>query len=358
MKVLFLLKYGTKAASTRYRFVQFEDELKREKIEYKFSFLLDNAYLEKRLKNKKVAPLPLLQGYLKRFFLLFTLFKYDLVVIHCEAMPYLPAFFEGFLKLFHIPYIYDLDDAIFHQYDSHSSWIFRKCLGRKIAKIMEGAQLVQAGNHYIASYAKKNGANADFFPTVIDMNRYLEKNWDSKIFSNENPFIVGWIGSPTTAEFIYEIADALRDFFAKVPGKLVLIGSGKMDLPQIPHEIVDWSEETEINQIHRFDVGIMPLRLYSDWDKGKCAFKLIQYLGCGIPAIASHVGANEDVVLENKTGYLVSTKEEWLTALLKIYSNREQSQQMGKIGRSHISDHYSKQSLAKKWIASIKNAAR
>ena len=354
-KVIFFLKYGDQAASTRYRFRQFEDSIST--WDYHFSFLLSNDYLRARLRNHEFKILPVLIGYARRLFSLVFVKRFDLAVIQYELFPYFPGIFEAWLRLWKVPYIVDLDDAIFHQYDSHRLGLVRFLLGKKISRILEGAQMVWAGNHYLAQYAKKSGADVRLFPTVIDMDRYTEKKWvAASNYSAENPFIVGWVGSPTTALFLHEIAPALKSFFAKVPGKLILVGSGKISLPGIPIEIEDWREETEINQIHRFDVGIMPLRMQSNWDKGKCAFKLIQYLGCGIPVVASNIGANADVVIDGVNGFLAKNQTDWILALEKIYQDRVAAIEMGHKGRDKIAKEYSKQSLQKVWIESLENS--
>jgi glycosyltransferase involved in cell wall biosynthesis len=353
LKVIFFLKYGSQAASTRYRFLQFSKALQENEIEYEFSSLLDNSYLIERLKTKKLRVVPLLQGYCKRMVALLFVKKYDLVVIHCELFPYLPGLFEAWIRWNGIPYILDYDDAIFHQYDNHKNILFRWAFKSKIKRIIRGAKAVWAANEYLAQYARAVNKNVQIFPTVIDMDRYVEKSFISKSFSKEDPFIIGWIGSPSTAELICEILDSLAKFCEKYPAKLILVGSGNMNITSLPVEIVEWSESAEISELHRFDVGIMPLRENAAWDKGKSAFKLIQYMGCGLPVVGSRIGTNMDVISDGADGYLALSGAEWIKALEAIYSRQNDARRMGAAGRLKIQKFYSLQALSQRWINSL-----
>jgi glycosyltransferase involved in cell wall biosynthesis len=358
MKVIFMMKYGSLAASPRYRFLQFGPELQARGIECNFSPLLDNHYLATLLKKNSKNWVALFYGYLKRVLQLLSIRRYDLVVVHCELFPYLPSIFEKYLNWVGIPYIYDFDDAIFHQYDEHRFAIVRALYRKKIAKVIHGARAVWAGNNYLAEYAKRYNQHVFCFPTVVDMNRYTEKKWSAAPYSQENPFLIGWIGSPSTAPFIREVLPAIQKFCKNFPARLVLVGSGPMNFDKnLPVEILDWKEEDEIQHIHRFDVGIMPLRHHKEWDKGKCAFKLIQYMACGIPVVGSKVGANEELVEDGIDGFLASTEANWIAALQKIYQDRALAAAMGVRAREKIIRKYSRQAITQDWHTSLLAAA-
>jgi glycosyltransferase involved in cell wall biosynthesis len=107
-----------------------------------------------------------------------------------------------------------------------------------------------------------------------------------------------------------------------------------VDVVEIP-----WEEATEISHINSFDVGIMPLP-DSDWARGKCAFKLIQYMACGVPVVASSVGANRDVVQED-CGFLAEDTEQWLDAFRYLRDHAEEREGMGKRARARVEAEYS-----------------
>src|SRR5205085_8472859 len=96
--------------------------------------------------------------------------------------------------------------------------------------------------------------------------------------------------------------------------------------------------------IGSFDVGVMPLP-DTPWAQGKCAFKLIQYMACAVPVVASPVGANRDVV-DSTCGVFASTPQEWIDALRQLRESPRLRQDMGESGRARVERHYSlKQNL-------------
>ena len=112
-----------------------------------------------------------------------------------------------------------------------------------------------------------------------------------------------------------------------------------MELTGVPMEVHQWSEDTEIQEILQFDVGIMPLP-DNGWARGKCGFKIIQYMACGIPVVASPVGENIKIVEQSINGFLASTTDEWVKALDEIFLNRTRQKELGRAGRRRVKDQY------------------
>jgi glycosyltransferase involved in cell wall biosynthesis len=131
-----------------------------------------------------------------------------------------------------------------------------------------------------------------------------------------------------------------------------LIGSGPFDIPGVDVEVIPWSEDNEVELLHTFDVGIMPL-FDTPWERGKCGFKLIQYMACSIPVIASPVGVNSEIVKHGEDGFLASTQEEWKEALLTLMQNSELGKKMGIRGKMKIEEKYCLKIVAPKLIESI-----
>jgi glycosyltransferase involved in cell wall biosynthesis len=134
---------------------------------------------------------------------------------------------------------------------------------------------------------------------------------------------------------------------------LGLVGSGPFKMPGVPLEVRAWSEETEIDDLRKFDVGIMPLP-DTDWARGKCGFKIIQYMACGIPAVASPIGVNRDIINDTVNGYLAHSEAEWLQALETLHDSPETRSMMGKAGFRKVSEEYSLKSIAPRLIRLIK----
>jgi glycosyltransferase involved in cell wall biosynthesis len=354
MRILFLPKYGQRAASSRHRFLQYTPILEAHGIQCTVSPLFGDNYLDKRFNFNKVSALDVVAALINRLKILGEIERYDLIIIHCEVFPYLPAIFEKYISRQKIAYIYDYDDAIFHQYDQHPNKLIRRLLHDKIRQVISGAFGVIAGSEYLADYARKVNKNVVVLPTAIDLNRYSLP--EEKRIPKKN-FTIGWIGSPSTAMYLQTIAPALRHFCQEHNAKLVLVGSGKIELPGIPLEIRSWSEQTEVEEMMQFDVGIMPLS-DSPWERGKCAFKLIQYMSCGLPVIASPIGANCAVVEQGVNGFLANSTEDWVKALTALQGDLALRERMGKAGRLKVEAQYCIQVTAPRLVALLQSTVK
>lgn len=334
-RLLVLTKYGPLGASSRLRSLQYLPPLQAERFDITSAPLLSDAQLVRRYETGNYALVELFWSYALRLRHLLSRKRFDLVWIEKEALPWLPAWCESAL-LNEVPLVLDYDDAIFHQYDMHPNPWVRRLLGRKIATVMRLANTVVAGNAYLADYARRAGApRVEVIPTVIDLARYRVKDADSA----SGVFTIGWIGSPSTARYLHDIAPALAQVCRDGRARVRLVGSGPIELPGVPVDLIDWQEETEVDEIRKFDVGIMPLP-DEPWARGKCGFKLIQYMACGLPVVASPIGVNTEIVEEHENGYLARDGVEWVAALERLLSDAALRERLGAAGRRKVQDRY------------------
>jgi len=350
MKVLLFSRYGLLGASSRVRSYQYLPYLKAHGIDVTVVPLLNDGYV-KALYSGKAKPLFSIFGsYMRRLGNILNSRSFDLVWIEKELFPWLPAWMEMILSRVGIPYIVDYDDAIFHRYDMNPHGVVRALLGNKIDKIMRNANVVVAGNMYLANYAIRSGAKrVESIPTVIDLDRYSIKDR-----ANASGFNVGWIGSPVTAKYLNLIKPAIVQFYKEGNSSLSLVGLGQFKLDELPINIIPWSEETEVANIHNFDVGIMPLP-DSPWERGKCGYKLIQYMACGKPIIASPVGVNSEIVEHGVNGFLAGSRKEWLEALTVLRDDHGLRKKMGAAGRKMVEEKYCIQVTAPKILSIMKD---
>ena len=341
ISALFLTKYSREGASSRYRFLQYFPFLEANGIACSFSPLTDAKYLEHLYTSGRGNAGDFARSLGRRIGALSTVTKYDVVVVEYEVLPYFPPVFEAILKKLRIPLIVNYDDAIFYRYSLHPNPLVKRLLGGKIDSVMRKADLVIAGNSYLADYAAKAGAGrVEELPTVVDLVRYPgvpgRKN---------NIFTIGWIGSPSTAKYLKEIAPALAEICKGDRAKLRLIGSGPVELPGIPVDVQPWSEETEVAELESCDAGIMPL--YDGlWEQGKCGLKLIQYMACGLPVVVSDVGMNSQLVQEGVNGFLARDNDDWIRGLSALRDDLALRQRMGQAGRKITEAGYSLQTAA------------
>lgn len=350
MKVLLLCRYDRSGASSRLRCLQYIPYLSSQGIKIEVLSLFNDEYLKNLYKTGKKNIVNVLHCYAKRARILLKLKKFDLIWVEYELFPWLPDLFEKLIRIVDIPYIVDYDDAIFHRYNLNSYKIARFLLKNKIENIMRRANVVIAGNNYIANHAIAAGANrVEIIPTVIDLNRYkiCERSYSED-------FVIGWIGSPKTTIYLELIKPVINRIKKTSNIYLSLVGSGRIHFKNIKVKYHSWSEESEVHLINMFDIGIMPL-LDSPWEKGKCGYKLIQYMACGKPVVASSVGTNKAIVENGINGFLTKTVEEWENAITILRYNPDLRREMGEAGRKKVIDHYCLQVTGPKLLSIFKS---
>lgn len=341
MKILFLTRYGQQGASSRMRSFQYLPWFESTDIECVSSPLFHDAMLLRKYRHGHYSLLAVLSAYWQRIRALLRAHQFDLVWIEKEALPWFPAWLERWL-LRHTPYALDFDDAIFHNYDLHRAAWVRRVLGRRIDHLMAGSRLVVTGNRYLADRATAAGARqVEVIPTVVDLVRYAAKQTYSIA---AKPRIV-WIGSPSTAKYLLELTEPLATLAKRQPFTLRVIGGGTINIFGVEVESLSWSIDTEAALIAECDIGIMPL-LDTPWEQGKCGYKLIQYMACGLPTVASPIGANLDVVIEGKTGFFAGTTDAWVENLELLLCDAVLRQRLGQAGRSRVEAAYCLQKTA------------
>ncbi len=232
---------------------------------------------------------------------------------------------------------YTRDAVRCHTYDQHENPLIRALLGRKLAPLLRNASACLCGNEYLQGYARKFCPNSHIIPTVIDTNIYKPV---APRAGERDEIAIGWIGSPTTWRYVAAILPILSKAVDKFGIRVKIIGAGK-DRPEIAgFEFADWSEESEVTELQAMDIGIMPLP-DEPWARGKCGYKLIQYMACAKPVIASPVGVNSSIVNDGYNGYLAGNSEQWLAALERLIGSADLRAQMGRRGRRKVEAEFS-----------------
>lgn len=333
MRVLALTRYGRLGASSRMRIYQYVPALKELGVDVEISPLLSDSYLKRKYTKQSTSWSGVFRDYLRQTFRLLSTRRFDLLWIEKEIFPNLPAWFEQALRMLGVDYVVDYDDAVFHA-DLLNRHPAKRLLRGKIESVMRNAKMVVCGNAYLADYASSAGARrVAIVPTVIDLDRYTVLPHVARDY-----FVIGWIGSPSTVRYLEVVMPALTRLAARHPIRLRVIGA-QFEVPGVNVECRTWSEESEVKEICDFDIGIMPL-IDSPWERGKCGYKLIQYMACGKAVVASAIGVNPEIVEEGRSGYLATTVEEWIAALEALISDAARRQAMGAQGRLSVEQRY------------------
>jgi len=346
MKILLLSRYDRLGSSSRVRSYQYLPYLKTKGIDVTIAPLLSDDYIRDLYAGGRKHLGAIFGAYLSRLCYLLRSRRFDLLWIEYEILPWLPAWAEAILGRLGIDYVVDYDDAVFHHYDMHPNGIVRTLLAEKIDAVMRQAALVIVGNDYLATRAKRSGAKrVEYLPTVIDLEHYtVAPNAENSVFT------IGWIGAPITAKYLRIIESALFEVFRSGNARLILVGSGQIELNGVPLEIRTWSEETEVADIQSFDVGIMPMP-DEPWTRGKCGYKLIQYMACSRSVVASPVGVNQQIVEQGVNGFLAATSVDWVRALCTLRDNSGLRERMGKAGRLKVEKQYCLQLTAPRLLS-------
>ncbi|KOY85406.1 group 1 glycosyl transferase [bacterium 336/3] len=344
-KILFLFPYPhATAGSQRFRFEQYLDFLQTQGFYIVLkSFLSQKTwsilYKDKHFMQKVVG---IVNGFWKRFILLFSVWKYDFIFIHREATPIgLPWVEWCIAKIFRKKVIFDFDDAIWLPNTSEQNKIVAKIkFHEKTALICKWAYKISAGNNFLADYAKKYNSNVIINPTTIDT-----ENWHNPALVSSKKHIkpiIGWTGTHSTIQYLYFLIPIIENLSKKFDFTFLVISDKQPDFQLDNLLYIPWNKATEIADLAQMDIGVMPLE-DDPWAKGKCGFKALQYMSMEVVPVISPVGVNTEIVEHGKNGFLAQTEQEWLETLEFLLKNNALRADLGKNARKTIIERYSVQ---------------
>jgi hypothetical protein len=307
MRILFLTQTTELGPASRYRVYQFLPALKAAGVEYEISPAICSDKYGAYFGGSKLTKARFLPRILSRRGRdVKRMGTFDRVFIQKEFFPLdMPRWkFAGRI-------VYDIDDAVF---------------GPATDRIVAASELVLAGNEYLAS----RFAKAVVMPTVVDTGRFRPVRHSTGAVS------VGWIGSRTTTKYL----EPLREIRMKVVSS---------HPPEFPCEFEPWSLECEVEQVQSFDIGLSPLA-DTEWERGKCGLKTLQYMACGIPVVASPVGVQREFVERSGGGVLATTLEDWKETIRRLSGQPEERRAMGEKGRRFVEENFSLRVWAPRWV--------
>ena len=324
----------------RFRIEQWEPHLKNIEIDY-FSFtdekLRSVIYQDGRIleKSKLMA-----SAFFRRFRATLNAGKYDAVFLYRAASMAGPALLERILTWKEVPIIYDFDDSIYlvNTSDANKKFGWLKFSG-KTADICGLSTAVTVGNTHLAKFAAKYNDNVHVVPTSIDTEMYP---LNEKKPREDGKTVIGWTGSSTSQYHLEAFEPVLQKLIDKRGDEVIVkvISNREPTGMRIPYKWSAWSPESEVEEISEIDIGIMPTP-DDDWAKGKCALKALQYMALGIPAICTDMGANRDVIKQDKNGYLASTDEQWLEYFETLIDDVDKRLEYGRAARQTVEEEYS-----------------
>jgi len=331
--------------STRFRVLQYLPALSARQVKFKI-VAMEPSWTVPALKKPCR-----LWHYLRA---LFTAWRCDLVFLQkpgfiVNRWPYLRSLF-GLQK----NVIFDFDDAIF--IDLETGLPQAESRLRKLEYILTRSRWVIAGNPYLAEFARKYNRQVEIIPTPVDGDRYRPRQ-DRPL---DRSVIIGWMGTDSNLPYLFTLIPVLRELLAETDARLLVISNPEQKPAELEGDarIVwrTWQEETEPEDLARFDIGIMPLA-DDAYTRGKCGFKLLQYMAVGIPVVASPVGMNREIVEDGISGFLAVDEKDWLEKLGCLCRDRGLRERMGSAGRKRIEEKYSLRRFSVPWLTLLQTAA-
>jgi glycosyltransferase involved in cell wall biosynthesis len=343
VRVAFVTNHTALDASSRQRVYQYLPGLRALGLEVSVHPFSDEALFE-----VMHAPghLPakvggLLRASARRLGLVLRGLDADVVVLHREAFPFGPPWLETALARGRAPVVFSFDDALYAPFPYAGGGgrrlLYRLKYGRDLGPVLRRCAAVIAGNRHLAEYARRHNPTVTVIPTAVDT--------DALSPPPSRPpgrLTVGWIGGPSTSVHVRDVAGSLAELATRRPEvDFLLVGDPRLAALDLPRaEVRAWSMAREADDLRAMDVGLMPLQ-DSEWTRGKCAFKAIQYMAVGAPVVASRLGASAEVVEDGGSGLLVDGPEGWAGALEGICADPGLRAAMGRRGRQLAQERFS-----------------
>jgi len=336
------LTSGPTTPSSRYRIFQYVDHLRASgfpcrvanSFPEKYDYLPVLGWHASRALKRAVRRWHLLQ-------LRWT--RPDVVVLERELFHEPSTEFEEILRRRVRRLVLDVDDGIFLHFPDKF---------RRLAEMCDG---IIVGNSFLQEYCAALNPRVVLIPTCVDLQHYqpAERPADS------TPVIVGWIGTPSNLAQLQLVLPALRSLRTHCPLRLRIISVHRqeldeLDLAGLDWELVPWRAETALEALRQCDIGVMPLSADEPWNRYKCGLKLIEYMAVGLPAIASPVGVNAQIVTHGVDGYLAETTDDWTDQLACLATDANLRRQMGLRARETIVARYSVQA----WLPKLEEVLR
>ncbi|MFC1576169.1 glycosyltransferase family 4 protein [Candidatus Omnitrophota bacterium] len=365
MKILFVVSGTERVAATRYRVYQYLPFLKSQGIEYSVFSTTSDFITKLSIRSPEFNSVKRLiyyfTLYIERFFRFWAIFmmsgRFDIIFLQRATFPF------GLVRLLaarNKNIIFDIDDAIYLADTPVRGWITRLKAYMKEKEVLDSLKVSQSvivENDYIKKYVSKICGKIYKIPGPIDTDRYFVNKSFQK---NKNEIILGWIGSPATTVYLRMWRKVISEILSRFKSvKIVLIGAGNHEFSTDRVIKKEWSYQTEVGELQKFDIGLMPMP-DDEWTRGKLGCKMLQYMAVGVPPVVSYTPTNAELIRDSENGFLVKTESEWIRRLSSLIEDETLRRKIGESGRRTVEEMCSVRNNAPKLIKifedQIKNA--
>jgi glycosyltransferase involved in cell wall biosynthesis len=341
IRILALSPIPDEGAGCRFRVAQFQPWLERAGFSLTIHPLFDTAFfrLVYRSGHHLRKATALIDRTVDRLRAVSRRDSYDVVFLYREAYPIGPPWLERHLARRGVPMVYDFDDAVYLPNTSDANRIIASLKNPgKVGEILRLCRHVIAGNAYLADVARRYNDAVTVIPTSVDTRAWVPR---AQPRAADAPLVIGWIGTPTTTQYLLELESVLQDLART--HRFVLRVSGSIDpvtFRGVTVENVPWRLNKEIELFNTCDIGVYPLP-DDEWTRGKCGFKAIQFMACAVPVVASPVGVNREIIEDGVSGFLAVTPSMWKEKIAALLTRAELRTELGQRGRAVVDSRYS-----------------
>jgi len=358
LSILFVT-YGTKLApATRYRVYGFLPFLEKEGLDCKVFSIISgfttNLMIKSSMFNSLQKIIYYIQVSIERVFracvVVFLAGKFDVVFLQRVTFPF---GLERLMRMKNKNIIFDIDDSIYMLDKEERGLIgcLKKYSKKKeVTSVLRVSKCAIVENAHIENFVRQYCNDIYVITGPIDSIRNFPKEYKA----DTKNIIIGWIGSPSTVLYLDMLKRVLRRLQEKCDVDIRLIGSGPHSIDGVRFEIIDWSEGTEVFELHKFDIGIMPMP-DNEWTRGKVGCKMLQYMANAIPAVVSYTPTNAAIIKNGDNGFLVNSEEEWIEKLSLLVEDPVLRQKIGISGRKTVEEKFSVKVNMPKYIEIFKN---
>jgi glycosyltransferase involved in cell wall biosynthesis len=329
------------AAGQRLKYEQYLDHWRENGYEVVVSSFMDEPMWDVVYTrgNYVLKILGTLRGYFRRFLDIFRITHFDVVYIFMWVTPFGTSLFERLFRRLSKNLIYDVEDNVFTEKGNDLN---------PLVKIFKSTDktvfLIKSANHVITSSPFLND-----YCLEINKNKvctYISSSVDTALFlptntySNKSKVTIGWTGTFSSKVYLDLLRNVFLELNKRIAFKLRVIGNFQYEFPGIDLEVIQWTKEREVEDLQGIDIGVYPLA-QDEWVLGKSGLKAIQYMGFGLPTVATNVGTTPRIIKHMANGWLVKTEEEWIDALETLIKNPELRRNMGEAARLAVLENYS-----------------
>lgn len=334
---------GREEASTRYRLYQFLPALKARGHEARASAFYPLLPSPSRGSFRRVRDW--VSGYCRQISRCLTSGRFDLVVVHRSICPYV---LNEIARVIRTPIVYDFDDALWLQ--KRPAWI--PFADKKPWELFcSRADLILAGNPFLAEHAAKLNRNVRVLPTVVDTDVFAP----GRSAPREIP-LIGWVGSPMTFRFLEPVLPLLDELGRERRFRVRVVGSEQsVSLKNVVVEQPAWSEEAESALFTDLDIGIYPLQ-DDDWGRGKCGLKSIQYMAAGVAHVVSPVGVVREICADGESALWAKDARDWAQHLTRLLDDPGLRARLALNGRRQIESTFSLSRWANQFVDLLESA--